>query len=38
MEVDQREDEADGSDDGGGDSSNDGEVGGHLTKSDEVYI
>jgi hypothetical protein len=38
MEVDQREDEADGSDDGEGDSSDDGEAGGHLTKSSEVYI
>jgi hypothetical protein len=38
MEVDQREDEADGSDDGEGDSSDDGEAGGHLTKSLEVYI
>jgi hypothetical protein len=41
MEVDQREDEADGegdrSDDGEGDSSDDGEAGGHLTKSGEVY-
>jgi hypothetical protein len=38
MEVDQCEDEADGSDDGKGDSSDDGEAGGHLTKSGEVYI
>jgi hypothetical protein len=30
MEVDRRDDEADGSDDG--------EAGGHLTKSDDVYI
>jgi hypothetical protein len=38
MEVDRREDEADGSDDREGDRSDDGEVGGHLTKSGEVYI
>jgi hypothetical protein len=48
MEVDRREDEADGSDDGEGDSSEDGEAdssedgeaGGDLTKSGEgvVYI
>jgi hypothetical protein len=38
MEVDQRADEANDSDDGAGDSSDDGEAGGHLTKSDEVYI
>jgi hypothetical protein len=43
MEVDQREDEAggseaDGFDDGEGDSSDDGEAGGHLTKSGEEYI
>jgi hypothetical protein len=34
MEVDRHEDEVDGE----GDSSDDGEAGGHLTKSDEVYI
>jgi hypothetical protein len=42
MEVDRREDEADGegdsSDDGEGDSSADGEAGGQFTKSGEVYI
>jgi hypothetical protein len=38
MEVDRREDEADGSDDGEGNSSDDGETGGDLTKSNEVYI
>ena len=38
MEVDRREDEAHGSDDGEGDSSDDGETGGPLTKSGEVYI
>jgi hypothetical protein len=42
VEVDRREDEADGegdsSDDGEGDSSADGEAGGQLTKSGEVYI
>jgi hypothetical protein len=38
MEVDRCEDEANGSDDGEGDSSDDGEAGGHLTKSGEVYI
>jgi hypothetical protein len=38
MEVDRCEDEADGSDDGEGDSFDDGEAGGHLTKSGEVYI
>jgi hypothetical protein len=42
IEVDRREDEADGegdsSDDGEGDSSDDGEAGGHLMKSGEVYI
>jgi hypothetical protein len=42
MEVDRREDEADGegdsSDDGEGDSSADGEAGGQLTKSGGVYI
>lgn len=35
VRTDQRED---GSDDGDGDSSDDGEAGGHLTKSGEVYI
>jgi hypothetical protein len=34
MEVDRHEDEADGE----GDSSDDGEAGGQLTKSGEVYI
>jgi hypothetical protein len=42
MEVDRREDEANGegdsSDDVEGDSSTDGEAGGQLTKSGEVYI
>jgi hypothetical protein len=38
MEIDRREDEADSFDDGEGDSSNDGEARGHLTKSSEVYI
>jgi hypothetical protein len=38
MEVDRREDEVDSSDDGEGNSSNDGEAGGHLTKSGKVYI
>jgi hypothetical protein len=38
MEVDQHEDEADGSDDGEGNSFDDGEAGGHLTKFDEVSI
>jgi hypothetical protein len=38
MEVNRREDEADGSDDGEGDSSDDGKAGGDLTKSGEVYI
>jgi hypothetical protein len=38
MEVDRRENEDDGSDDGEGDSSDDREAGGHLMKSGEVYI
>jgi hypothetical protein len=42
MEVDRHEDEADmagnSSDDGEGDSSTDGEAGGQITKSGEVYI
>jgi hypothetical protein len=38
MEVNRREVEADGFDDGEGNSSDYGEAGGHLTKSGEVYI
>jgi hypothetical protein len=38
MEVDRCEDKANGSDNGEGDSSDDGEGGGHLTKFGEVYI
>jgi hypothetical protein len=42
MEVDRHKDEADGvgdsSDDREGDSSADGEAGGQITKSGEVYI
>jgi hypothetical protein len=38
MEVDRCEDEADGFDDGEGDSSDDGEASGHLTKFGDVYI